>query len=78
MEQYAVTDGQHRHEFSRGTEAAAFAQARGLLVMDPAVRSDRAELQVWRNDTWESLGPVLQLPQQMPYHDRSEARSVPA
>lgn len=74
MEQYAVTDGIHRHEFSRGTVAAAFAQARGLLVMNPGVRSEIAELQVWQDNAWRPLGPVNQLPQQMPYLDPADSR----
>lgn len=64
MDHYAVTDGLNRHEFDRGTAPAAFAQATGLLAMDPRLDADLAELHVWRNDTWESLGPVLQLPVQ--------------
>jgi hypothetical protein len=64
---YEVTDGLNRYEFLRGTAPAAFAQARGFLVMDPRLDSDLAELHVWHGDTWESLGRVLQLPRQAPY-----------
>ncbi len=69
MELYAVTDGVHRHEFSRGTPAAAFAQARGVLVMDPRINVSSAELQIWRGDCWRRVGPVTDLPQQALYSD---------
>ncbi len=64
---YAVTDGLNRHEFLRGTAPAAYVQARGLLVIDPRLDSELAELHVWQSDTWQSLGPVLELPEQAPF-----------
>ncbi len=64
MEQYRITDGQHSHDFTRSTWQSAVVQAHGMLVMDPSMNSDSAELEILEGEIWQRVDLVRNLPVQ--------------
>lgn len=49
-----------------------------MLVVDPRLHSNQAELQVWSGDTWLSLGLVTQLPDQATFLPEQAQSHAPA